>query len=55
MRKVKIPIDAAVKIIPEIANIGSLPRKKKKQMKKYFDKLFMDKFYKWLENGKREI
>lgn len=55
MRKVKIPIDAAVRIIPEIANIGSLPRKKKKQMKKYFDKVFMDKFYKWLENGKREI
>lgn len=55
MRKVKIPIDVAVKVIPEISNIGSLPRKKKKQMKKNFDKMFMDKFYKWLENGKSEL
>lgn len=55
MRKVKIPIDVAVKVIPEIANIGSLPRKKKKQMKKNFDKMFMNKFYKWLENGKSEL
>jgi hypothetical protein len=55
MRRVKIPIDVAVKVIPEIANIGSLPRKKKKQMKKNFDKMFMDKFYKWLENGKSEL
>lgn len=50
MRKVEIPIDAAVKIIPEIANIGSLPRKKKKRMKKNFKKTFMEKFNEWLEN-----
>ena len=53
MRRVKIPIDAVVNMFPEIANIGNLPRKKKKQMKKNFDKVFMDKFYKWLENGRK--
>lgn len=50
MRKVNIPIDAVINMFPEISNIGNLPRKKKKQMKKNFDKVFMGEFNKWLEN-----
>ena len=55
MRKVKIPIDAVVILFPEISNIGNLPRKKKKQMKKDIKKTFMKKFDEWLENKKPSI
>ena len=49
MRKVLIPIKAAITIFP------NMPRKKKKKMKKEFSKVFAKKLNEWLENGKGEI
>lgn len=50
MRKVKIPLDRASVIFPEMVNLGDMPRKKKKMMKKNFSKIFAKKFNEWLEN-----
>jgi hypothetical protein len=55
MRRVKIPIDTATTIFPEMNDLGNMPRKKKKKMKKEFSKLFVKKLTEWIENGKREI
>jgi len=52
MVRIKIPIDTVLVIFPEGHNIGNLPRKKKKQMKKTFSKVFTEKFYEWLKNNK---
>jgi len=53
MRRVKIPIDAATTIFPEMNDLGNMPRKKKKKMKKEFSKLFVKKLTEWIENGKQ--
>ncbi len=50
MRRVLIPINAATKIFPEMSELGNMPRKKKKQMKKQFSKIFTEKFEEWLKN-----
>jgi len=55
MRKVKIPIDVAITIFPEMYDLSNMPRKKKKKMKKEFSKVFSKKFNEWLENGKPEL
>jgi hypothetical protein len=55
MRKIQIPLGAAMTIFPEMNDLGDMPRKKKKMMKKNFSKLFAKKFNEWLENGKGEI
>jgi len=55
MRRVKIPIQAALVIFPEVSNIGNVPRKKKKLMKKTFSKIFTERFYEWLNNNKEGI
>ena len=34
MRKVNIPLKAAMTIFPEMSDLGNMPRKKKKKMKK---------------------
>ena len=51
MKKVNIPLDRASVIFPEMVNLGNMPRKKKKMMKKNFSKLFAKKFKEWLDNG----
>jgi hypothetical protein len=50
MRRVLIPINAATTIFPEMSELGNMPRKKKKQMKKQFSKIFTEKFEEWLKN-----
>jgi len=55
MRRVKIPIQAALVIFPEVSNIGNVPRKEKKKMKKTFSKIFTERFYEWLKNNKEGI
>ena len=55
MIRLKIPIQAALVIFPEGHNIGNLPRKKKKQMKKTFSKVFTERFNEWLGNNKQGI
>ena len=55
MRKVLIPLNAAITIFPEMSDLNHMPRKKKKKMKKEFSKVFSKKFNEWLENGKPEI
>lgn len=55
MIRLKIPIQAALVIFPEGHNIGNLPRKKKKQMKKTFSKVFTERFNEWLKNNKQGI
>lgn len=55
MRKVLIPIKAAITIFPEMYDLDNMPRKKKKKMKKEFSKVFAKKLNEWLENGKGEI
>ena len=52
MRKVNIPIKSAMTIFPEMSDLGNMPRKKKKKMKKEFSKLFVKKLTEWIENGK---
>ena len=51
MKKVNIPLDRASVIFPEMVNLGDMPRKKKKMMKKNFSKLFAKKFKELLDNG----
>jgi hypothetical protein len=55
MRKIQIPLRAAITIFPEMYDLGNMPRKKKKKMKKEFSNVFTEKFKEWLENGKGEI
>lgn len=55
MKRIKIPIESALVIFPEGHNIGNLPRKKKKQMKKTFSKVFTERFNEWIKNNKEEI
>jgi hypothetical protein len=55
MRKVLIPLNAAITIFPEMYDLSNMPRKKKKKMKKEFSKVFSKKFNEWLENGKPEL
>jgi hypothetical protein len=55
MRRVKIPIQAAMTIFPEMYDLGNMPRKKKKMMKKEFSKVFTKKFNEWLNNNKEGI
>ena len=55
MRKVLIPLNAAITISPEMYDLSNMPRKKKKKMKKEFSKVFSKKFNEWLENGKPEL
>ena len=55
MRKIQIPLGAAMTIFPEMNDLGNMPRKKKKKMKKEFSKVFTKKFNEWLENGNGKI
>jgi hypothetical protein len=52
MRKVKLTLSDVITLFPEMENLGNLPRKKKKMMKKNFSKVLNKKFNEWLENGR---
>jgi hypothetical protein len=48
--KITVPIDIAVHIFPNVYDIVDMPRKKKKKMKKEFNKVFHQRFNEWLKN-----
>ena len=53
--KIKIPVEAALSIFPEGRDLGNMPRKKKKAMKKRFAKVFEKQFELWYEQNYNTI
>jgi len=50
--KITIPMHAALVLFPAAHDLASLPRKKKKKMKKEFNKVFQKHISEWLEKHK---
>lgn len=48
--KVTIPIETAAVIFPAAYDLANMPRKKKKKMKKEFNKVLHKHLDEWLEN-----
>ena len=48
--KVTIPIETAVHIFPAAYDLANMPRKKKKKMKKEFNKVLHQHLNEWIEN-----
>jgi hypothetical protein len=48
--KVTIPIETAALIFPAAYDLANMPRKKKKKMKKEFNKVLHQHLGEWLEN-----
>jgi hypothetical protein len=48
--KVTVPIETAVLIFPAAYDLASMPRKKKKKMKKEFNKVLHQHLNEWIEN-----
>jgi|LakMenEpi03Aug12_release.lakeMendotaPanAssembly.Ray.scaffolds.fasta_scaffold1205401_2 hypothetical protein len=49
--KVSIPIETAAVIFPAAYDLANMPRKKKKKMKKEFNKVLHQHLGEWLENN----